>query len=343
MKRSPGGNSLEASENFERKPIADIEILRKTMESFWHRDISINKIKEQLGLQEAIHQDDLLRAGYEMSAFLRANRKAKSSAPYNFRSLIVASTSETKRQIVREAVAAEKLSIDEASLDDVFPDEEEESHRILRKLIQERRDYEEGGVPMEPTIRYFTPALYALDIAEEKMRNVAARHKNENIPILACDVVVLEGKRILEKPRDKEEAIQMLKSLSGKTVEISFGATLLAPSTMGEIVIKEAGRLRVHLRNFGDKEIEQYLGAVGNDCLTIAGSIDYAHPVARVFLDDSAPISVEIIEDLRTGSAVGVRSLAFSSVLLEKMKDYVTGVPREMIREIVAEGKILAV
>jgi len=56
----------------------------------------------------------------------------------------------------------------------------------------------------------------------------AARRKAESATheqgwLLAADTVVALGNRILGKPRDREEAVQMLQALSGREHEVSTG------------------------------------------------------------------------------------------------------------------------
>ena len=48
-------------------------------------------------------------------------------------------------------------------------------------------------------------------------------------PILAADTVVVLGNRIIGKPKDREEAISILKDLSGLVHEVITGVVLMAP------------------------------------------------------------------------------------------------------------------
>ncbi|MDP2598613.1 MAG: Maf family protein [Candidatus Liptonbacteria bacterium] len=234
------------------------------------------------------------------------------------------------------------MDIKKIALSESLGSEEEETHQILRQLIKERSDHERKRTPMEPTTRHYVPALYALDVAEQKMRKVEQKQEDKNIPIIACDVVVLSGERILEKPKDRKEAAMTLKKLSGKEMEISLGAVLLTPSPMGRIFLSEAARMKIRLRRFTDSDIEKYLDDVGDRYLGVAGAIDYADPAAKVFLDDTAPASIEKIEDLRRGTRAGGKSASFSPELLGQMRDYAVGVPRELIQAIINQGKALA-
>jgi septum formation protein len=72
------------------------------------------------------------------------------------------------------------------------------------------------------------PARYALRMAEEKARKVAARHNGAFV--LAADTVVACGRRILAKPADEREARACLELLSGRRHRV-FGAVALMTPT----------------------------------------------------------------------------------------------------------------
>ena len=54
-------------------------------------------------------------------------------------------------------------------------------------------------------------------IAREKARQVNSQKNPAALPLLAADTVVVLNNRIIGKPRDAEEAIQILTDLSGTT------------------------------------------------------------------------------------------------------------------------------
>lgn len=326
-----------------KEPITDIETFRKNMESFWHRETSKEDVRRRLAMQESMHQSDLLRAGYDMTAYLRMGNVGPKDHPgRDLKELEIATTSGAKRGFISEAAKEEGLEIREIAQGELFAQEEEErSHALLRRLIKERKEYEAGERKEAGAFRHYTPALYALDVSQDKVTNAEAKEKDKNVPILACDVVVLKGERILEKPKSKAEAVKMLRSISGKEVEISIGATFLTPTTMGRMLLRRAGRIKIHLQNFSEKEIEAYLAANPN-YLNIAGAVDYSGEAAKYLIDEMAPAEIEHIEDLHFGTSRDARSIAFSPALLEKMEDYTAGTPRELVKGIIEEGKILS-
>lgn len=74
------------------------------------------------------------------------------------------------------------------------------------------------------------PRDYALRLAQDKARAVPGEL------VLAADTIVVLGEEILEKPRDAEDALQMLVRLQGRTHEVVTAVALRADSTVFEAV-----------------------------------------------------------------------------------------------------------
>ena len=86
-------------------------------------------------------------------------------------------------------------------------------------------------------------------------RKAAAVKAEESQIVIGADtIVVLEGK-VLGKPRDEEDAIRMLKSLSGKDHQVMTGVTLIK----GSKVLTHTEITDVTFRKLTDKEICQYV------------------------------------------------------------------------------------
>ena len=204
--------------------------------------------------------------------------------------------------------------------------EEELEHQILRQLIKEQK------LARAPkTVRIYDQAFYALDIAEAKTLKMRETYKN--VAILGADLVVLRGSKILEKPKNMDDALEMLKSVSGKKIRISFGSVLLTPTNFGKnVLIKDGGYLDVKLRNFTEKEASEYLYDYGKACLMVAGGIDYASPLAQVLISDR-PIEVSVRQP--------GKSILVSPSILPQLKDYLMGTPKELMEEMLKEAKLL--
>ncbi len=136
------------------------------------------------------------------------------------------------------------------------------------------------------------PHKLVMSLASQKARAVAAENKSKTV-IGADTVVVLDGK-VLGKPHSSEEAVAMLKSLSGNTHEVFTGVCLVK----GEREHCFYERTAVTFYPLEDELIEQYVasgepmdkagayGIQGKGCVLVKGiDGDYFNvvgfPVAR--------------------------------------------------------------
>lgn len=124
----------------------------------------------------------------------------------------------------------------------------------------------------------------------------AYHHQYATMPILAADtIVVLEG-RVIGKPVDKEDAVQILQSLSGQWHQVITGVVLL--NGVQEIAFSDITHVKFHpltheqIVNYVDKyqpfdkagayAIQEWIGVVGIE--TIKGDFYNVMglPVSRV-------------------------------------------------------------
>ena len=103
--------------------------------------------------------------------------------------------------------------------------------------------------------RRMKPREMAKTISMEKAKAVADRHPCSII--IAADTFGLLGGRMLGKPRDKDEARDMLGRMGGKRHMVVTGFTILDTET-GKTVSK-AVETKVYLRKLAGNEIEAYL------------------------------------------------------------------------------------
>lgn len=93
------------------------------------------------------------------------------------------------------------------------------------------------------------------EISLKKVMAVAAENPKEFV-VGADTVVVIDGK-VLGKPKDKEDAKKMLKSLSGRSHEVITAYTLI--NLEKNIEITESVKSVVYFKEISDKEIEWYI------------------------------------------------------------------------------------
>ncbi|TVP46151.1 MAG: septum formation protein Maf [Mongoliibacter sp.] len=104
----------------------------------------------------------------------------------------------------------------------------------------------------------FPASLPGLEVAAyiSKKKAVAFEGQiGEKEVILTSDTVVLLGEKVLGKPRDQEEAKQMLRELSGSTHKVISAITLKSLSK--EITLSDV--VTVHFKKLDLEEIEYYV------------------------------------------------------------------------------------
>lgn len=113
-----------------------------------------------------------------------------------------------------------------------------------------RTDIPEEPLPGEP------PAEYALRLSQEKAKAGASASGTGRFFVGADTIVVLAG-LIMGKPVDREDAIAMLQSLSGRTHEVITAYTVL--DTYTSVTISRAVSTEVLFAPLDQSEIERYV------------------------------------------------------------------------------------
>lgn len=99
------------------------------------------------------------------------------------------------------------------------------------------------------------PAAYVLRVARAKARAVAERCRKSGSAVLAADTTVVADGEILAKPADDEDAVRMLKRLSGAVHEVLTAVVVVfAGRESAEVV-----RTRVRLLPLTQEEIAWYV------------------------------------------------------------------------------------
>lgn len=124
--------------------------------------------------------------------------------------------------------------------------------RFCPNMIIRSDASEEYKIPGE------NPEKTVIRLALTKAKNVARLSKEDAIVIGADTVVVLDG-IVLGKPKNQDEAFQMLRSLSGRTHTVFTGVAVFDTVTEKEKTFAEA--TKVSFRELSDCEIEAYIAS----------------------------------------------------------------------------------
>jgi septum formation protein len=118
-----------------------------------------------------------------------------------------------------------------------------------------------------------TPRDYVLRLAQAKALAVVKKADHENI-IIGSDTAVVDGKSILGKPKDQEDAARMLNQLRGHTHQVYTGVAFHRVSDgkmLTELCVTD-----VPMRAYGENEISAYIQT--GDPLDKAGAYAIQHP-----------------------------------------------------------------
>ena len=114
------------------------------------------------------------------------------------------------------------------------------------------------------------PGGVVKELALQKAREVA-KDKEEPVLVIGADTVVAYEDQILGKPKDEEDAKQMLTMLSGQTHEVYTGVALLFVDPSGRAGVHTFyEKTEVTMYPMSEKEIQRYIAT--GDPMDKAGS-----------------------------------------------------------------------
>lgn len=109
----------------------------------------------------------------------------------------------------------------------------------------------------EDTIKFYgSCSEYVMNLSKGKALNVVKKAEKDSI-IIGCDTIVSIDNRVLGKPKDKEEAINMMESLSGRKHEVYSGITII--NTMTKEVVSDFSCTSVEFSELSKEEILRYV------------------------------------------------------------------------------------
>ena len=137
--------------------------------------------------------------------------------------------------------------------------------RLILASNSPRRRQLLGDCGLEFTLaqKYEVDEIYPADMEAERVPEYLAGLKSDGYPeqlsegdvLITADTVVILGDRILGKPADREEAVEMIRSLSGKTHTVVTGVVLRSATDRQSF----SAHSKVTFRELRDEEIEYYV------------------------------------------------------------------------------------
>lgn len=96
-------------------------------------------------------------------------------------------------------------------------------------------------------------------LAKGKATEVSVREENAGKTVLGSDTVVAFGKRILGKPRDEREAVEMLRLLSGKKHHVYTGVCFAVTEKGVTRTACAVDKTAVYFERLSDERIKEYV------------------------------------------------------------------------------------
>ena len=123
------------------------------------------------------------------------------------------------------------------------------------------------GVPFEVRVsnkeEVYTntvPKEIVKELALMKAENVASEIQTRNVIVIGADTIVVHEEQILGKPKDEQEAFEMIRSLQGDTHQVYTGVAVLDFDKNGEkTVISHAVETKVCVNPMSTEEIQKYV------------------------------------------------------------------------------------
>jgi septum formation protein len=113
------------------------------------------------------------------------------------------------------------------------------------------------------------PAALAARLSQVK----AQACSNSHFIIIACDTIVAHKGQVLGKPRDKDEAVEMLRRLRGRPHSVYTAVTLLKETNSS--ILTDVAETLVVMRAYTDSELAAYVAS--GDPMDKAGAYAIQH------------------------------------------------------------------
>lgn len=128
---------------------------------------------------------------------------------------------------------------------------------ILEKIVKEfevvQSNFDENTIDFKGDIE-----KYVKDLSRNKAIEVSER-LNEPSIVIAADTVVFQDGKVLEKPKNEEDAFSMLSSLSGNTHKVYSGICLI--NTYDDTVVTDCDCTEVRFSELNPRQIRNYINS----------------------------------------------------------------------------------
>lgn len=128
---------------------------------------------------------------------------------------------------------------------------------ILEKIVKEfevvQSNFDENTIDFKGDIE-----KYVKDLSRNKAIE-GSKRLNEPSIVIAADTVVFQNGKVLEKPKNEEDAFSMLSSLSGNTHKVYSGICLI--NTYDDTVVTDCDCTEVRFSELNPRQIRNYINS----------------------------------------------------------------------------------
>ena len=107
-----------------------------------------------------------------------------------------------------------------------------------------------------------SPEMISKNLAELKANKISLK-LNDQI-VLGADSVIDINKELISKPKDREEALKILKKLNGKTHYLISSVCI---SNNGSMIWNYTDKAALTMKDLSDKELREYLSKITDEAL----------------------------------------------------------------------------
>ena len=130
------------------------------------------------------------------------------------------------------------------------------------KSVVEPSNIDEDIVKISLINQRATPELISKNLAELKANKVSMK-KNDEIVLGADSVIDLDGE-LISKPKNRDEALEILKKLNGKSHNLISSACI---SKNGSMIWNYTDKATLTMKNLSDHELKVYLSKIPDEAL----------------------------------------------------------------------------
>ena len=145
--------------------------------------------------------------------------------------------------------------------------------------------------------------IYRKNLAELKANKVSLKFNNEIV--IGADSVIDVNGELISKPKNREEALKILKKLNGKTHNLISSVCI---SKNGSMIWNYTDKASLTMKNMNDKQLEEYLSKIKDEAL-------YAYNVYQIE-GEGRSLFLKIVGDENT----------IMGLPIKKIKDYLENI-----------------